>query len=371
MIYFDNAATTPPLPELKEKALEFFDVFGNPSSLHSEGLRAEKLIKNARESLERAVGGGNVFFTSSGTEANNIALLSGAEKNRRAGNRIIITNSEHPSVDRCANTLEKRGFEVVRLSTTGGKLDMNELEKVLDKPVCLVSVMRVNNETGAIYDVARVSSIVKKHYPRALVHSDCVQAFLKEKITLESLGADMISVSSHKVHSLKGSGALILKKGLTLPPHTHGGGQEKGVRSGTENTVGIALFGEAVRILSHDTEGRERVKRVYEKLVSLLSGVHRVTLNIPETPAHSILNFSVDGVRSETLLHALSARGVFVSSGSACSSKSGPSPVLHAFGLDKARGDSALRVSLSPLNTEAEAEEFVLILQEEIKRLAR
>jgi cysteine desulfurase len=231
--------------------------------------------------------------------------------------------------------------------------------------------MRVNNETGAVYDVEGVSKAVKARHPRALAHSDCVQAFLKEKISPTSLGVDMISVSSHKVHAPKGSGALIVKKGLTLPPHTFGGGQEKGVRSGTENTLGIALFGEAVRILSRDTEKDERVGRIYDKLVSLLSCVPRVTLNLPETPSHSILNFSVNGIRSETLLHALSARGVFVSSGSACSSKSGPSPVLHAFGLDKARADSALRLSLSVLNTEEEAKEFAIILQEEIKRLAR
>ncbi len=371
MIYFDNAATTPLIPEVKQKVVEMLDVFGNPSSLHSEGLRAEKVLKSSREALEKVLGECNVFFTSSGTEANNIALLSGAEKNRRAGNRIIITDSEHPSVDRCADVLEARGFDVVRLSTKGGKIDLGEVESACEVPVCLVSVMRTNNETGALYDVKKISETVKSRHPRALVHSDCVQAFLKDKITLSALGADMISISSHKIHALKGSGALVTRKGLVLPPHTFGGGQEKGMRSGTENTVGIAALGEAVRTLCSDTSRRERVRSVYERLVTLLSGVERVVLNLPETPDPSILNFSALGIRSETLLHALSARGIFVSSGSACSSKDGPSPVLHAFGLEKSLADSAIRVSLSSLNTVDEAEEFVNILKEEIKRLSR
>ncbi len=370
MIYFDNAATTPLIDEVKVCVEKMLDVFGNPSSLHSEGLRAEKVIKSARDTFEKLFDG-VAYFTSSGTEANNLALLSGAEKNCRAGNRIIITSSEHPSVDRCADRLEKSGFEIVRLSTKGGKIDFAEVEEACEKPVAIASIMRVNNETGAIYDVPAISKIIKKHHPRALIHSDCVQAFLKERITLSSLGADMISVSSHKVHALKGSGALITRKGLTLPPHTFGGGQERGVRSGTENLVGIAAFAEAVRVLLQDSEKNEKVKSVYNKLTTLLSDVENVVFNLPEKPDPSILNFSVYGIRSETLLHALSAKDIFVSSGSACSSKSGPSPVLHAFGLDRARADSAIRVSLSSLNTESEAEEFVRILKEEIKHLLR
>lgn len=371
MIYFDNAATTPVFECVKEKAAAMFDVFGNPSSLHTLGFEAEREIEMAREILVKHLGDGEIYFTSSGTEANNIALLSGAEKNARAGNRIISTNSEHPSVEESLKKLEEKGFDVVRLKTVGGKIDMNEVEKACDKPVCLVSVMHTNNETGAIYPVSKISALVKKHYPRALVHCDCVQALGKHKISLKTLGADMISLSAHKVHAFKGTGALLVRKGLALPPQTLGGGQEKGVRSGTENTLGIATFGRAVEEIYSRFSEWERVESIHERLVTLLSHVDGVHLNVPSDCCPSILNFSVEGVRSETMLHSLSARGIYLSAGSACSSKAKLSPVLDAFGLSSKLSEGALRVSLSCESTMQEAEEFVNVLCEEIKRLKR
>ena len=368
-IYFDNAATTPLIPEVKEVICEKLNEFGNPSSLHTLGFDAEKSMRTTRETLCRILGAQSVVFTASGSEANNLALLSGAEKNARAGNRIITTNSEHPSVTECCKVLEKRGFDIVYLSTRGGRIDMTELEAALDKPVCLVSVMHTNNETGAVYPIAEISKRVKKKYPRALIHSDCVQAFLKSRITTAGLCVDMISISAHKVHALKGVGALVLAKPLPLSPVIYGGGQEKGIRSGTENTVGIASLGCAATLLSKDGERLENLQKLSDKLVTQLSCVDGVQLNLPELKSPTVINFSVPGIRSETLLHALSSRGIFVSSGSACSSKAKTSPVLEAFGLDKPALESAVRISFSGLNTDEEADVFISILKEEISRL--
>lgn len=368
-IYLDNAATTPLIPEVEERIREALSLYGNPSSLHTLGFEAEKVISRVRESLARLLGAGQVVFTASGSEANNLALLSGAEKNRRAGNRIITTNSEHPSVLECCRELERRGFEVVYLSTREGRIDMDELEASLDAPVCLVSVMHTNNETGAIYPVAEISKRVKKRYPRVLIHTDCVQAFLKDSFTLSGLGADMVSVSAHKVHALKGVGALALLKPIPLAPVIFGGGQEKGMRSGTENTVGIASLGASIETLARDGERARRLSALSDRLVTLLSEVDGVTLNLPERKSPTVTNLSVKGIRSETLLHSLSARGIFVSSGSACSSKAKTSSVLEAFGLDKSGLEGAVRVSLSGLNTEEEIEAFATALKEEIQRL--
>ncbi len=368
-IYFDNAATTPLIPEVKEVICEKLDEFGNPSSLHTLGFEAEKNMRATRDALCKILGAQSVIFTASGSEANNLALLSGAEKNARAGNRIITTNSEHPSVTECCKVLEKRGFDVVYLSTHGGKINMEELEDALSVPVCLVSVMHTNNETGAVYPIAEISKRVKKKYPRSLIHSDCVQAFLKSRISLTSLGVDMVSISAHKVHALKGVGALALAKPIALSPVIYGGGQEKGIRSGTENTVGIASLGCAAGVLSKDTERLENLQKLSDKLVTQLSCVDGVRLNLPEVKSPTVINFSVPGIRSETLLHALSSRGIFVSSGSACSSKAKTSPVLEAFGLDKPALESAVRISFSGLNTEDEADTFINVLKEEITRL--
>ncbi len=368
-VYFDNAATTPLIYEVRETVNEALFEYGNPSSLHTLGYSASMLVERSRDVISRTLGAKSIIFTASGSEANNLALLSGAEKNRRAGNRIITTDSEHPSVQECCRVLGERGFDVVYLTTRGGRIDLDELEGYLDVPVCLVSVMHTNNETGAIYPVAKIAEAVRRRSPRALVHTDCVQAFMKDRFTLQSLGADMVTVSAHKVHALKGVGALALAKPLPLSPVIYGGGQEKGMRSGTENTVGIASFGRAVECLSKDTERLSRIKETEKALVALLSDIPEVHLNLPEIKSDTVVNFSVKGIRSETLLHALSSHGIFVSSGSACSSKAKKSRVLTAFGLDAALSESAVRVSLSGLNTVDEAEYFAEKLKEVIKRL--
>ena len=373
MIYLDNSATTPLSVAAKNKISEMLDIFGNPSSLHSEGLRAEKELSLAREIIATSFGAraDEIFFTSSGTESDNIAILGAAKKNAKVGRRIITTDSEHPAVARTIDSLENEGWQVVRLSTKGGRLDMAELEENLSPDIALVSVMRTNNETGAIYDVASVSKAVKRVSPRAIVHSDCVQAYMKEKFTLSSLGADMISVSAHKVHAPKGVGVLVLKKGLVIPPHTFGGGQEKGLRSGTENTIGIAAMGAAVDELTKTESRLEGMGELRKYTVEKLGAIDGVKLNLPERACVSVVNISVPGYRSEILLHKLSADGVFVSSGSACSAKKGRSGVLEAFGLTDKEADSALRISLSHYNTKSDVDALAMSLENAMKSVAK
>lgn len=365
MIYLDNSATTPLCIGAKNKIVEMTEIFGNPSSLHSEGLKAEKELSYARETVAKSLSAraDEIYFTSSGTESDNIAILGAAKKNAKVGKKIITTDSEHPAVARTVDDLEEEGWQVVRLSTRGGKIDMSQLEETLSPDIALVTIMRTNNETGAIYDVSAVSKAVKRVSPRAIVHSDCVQAYMKEKLSLSILGADMISVSAHKIHSLKGTGVLVVKKGLVIPPHTFGGGQEKGLRSGTENTLGIAAMGAAVGELMSDTQRLGYMAELYRYTVDTLGAVDGIKLNIPETPCVSIVNISVPGYRSEILLHKLSVDEIFVSSGSACSAKKGKSGVLEAFGLDGRDADSALRISLSHFNTKSDIDALAKSLE--------
>ncbi|MBE6650158.1 MAG: cysteine desulfurase [Ruminococcaceae bacterium] len=373
MIYLDNSATTPLCEAAKNKIIQMTEVFGNPSSLHSEGLKAEKELTLAREIIAGSFGAraDEVFFTSSGTESDNIAILGAARKNAKVGKKIITTDSEHPAVARTLDFLETEGWQVIRLSTKGGSIDMAELEASLSPDIALVSVMRTNNETGAVYDVAAVSKAVKRVSPRAIVHSDCVQAYMKEKLTLPALGADMISVSAHKVHAPKGVGVLVLKKGLVIPPHTYGGGQEKGLRSGTENTISIAAMGAAVEELTAMKERIGYLSELREYTVNTLGAIDGVKLNLPEKACISVVNISVPGFRSEVLLHKLSSDGIFVSSGSACSAKKGKSGVLEAFGLSDKEADGALRISLSHYNTKSEVDTLAESLNNAMKTIAK
>lgn len=373
MIYLDNSATTPLCDGAKNKISEMLEIFGNPSSLHSEGLRAEKELSLAREIVARSLSArpDEIYFTSSGTESDNIAILGAARKNAKVGRKIITTDSEHPAVARTVEALESEGWQAVRLSTKGGKIDMAELEANLSPDIALVTVMRVNNETGAIYDVAAISRAVKRVSPRAIVHSDCVQAYMKEKLSLAALGADMISVSAHKVHALKGVGVLVVKKGVVIPPHTFGGGQEKGLRSGTENTVGIAAMGAAVDELMKDGTRLDRMAELYRYTVDTFGKIDGIKLNIPEKPCVSVVNISAAGYRSEILLHQLSRDGIFVSSGSACSSKKGKSGVLEAFGLSDREADGALRISLSHYNTKEDIDRLADSLTNAMQSVAK
>lgn len=382
-IYLDNSATTPLCESAVKAMIEAMGTYGNPSSLHSVGLAAQKYVDEARNALGIALGvrmpkPGQLIFTAGGTEANNLAIRgSVCSKSRRVANKIITTDSEHPSVENLLRKLEEEGFKVVRISTRGGVLDMNTLEKELDRDVVLVTMMMVNNETGAMYDVAKVFSMAKQRCPEAVTHCDAVQGFMKCKFSPLSIGADFVSVSAHKIHGPKGVGALYVSadilKQRKLIPIIYGGGQENGFRSGTENVVGIAGFGAAVReaYLGLDSNSA-RMAAVREYAILKLSALD-VRLNIPlGSVAPHIINFTLPNIKSETMLHYLSGEGIYVSSGSACSSHSyTPSRALTAFGLSPSDADCSLRVSISENTTESDIDTFVEHLEMGLRVLVR
>lgn len=381
-IYLDNSATTPLSPAVKEKIAQMLDVYGNPSSLHSLGQRAEAELKTAREALLSALGArpreGEFVFTSSGTEATSLAFFGCARaKERRDASRILITDSEHPSVKNTASQLLKEGFEIVQIPTRGGVLDMAALEAALDKKIFLASFMLVNNETGARYDVESAFRAIRAEYPDAITHCDAVQGFMKVMLTPSSLGADLISVSGHKLHAPKGVGGLyisadIIKK-KKISPFIFGGGQEKGMRSGTENTIGIAAFGTAVNdIKQKRAQNASHLEQLYLYATEKLEAMG-LRINRPEGARVShIINLTLPRIKSETMLHFLSADGIFVSSGSACSSHSkNPSSALIAFGLTPEDADCSLRISLSEYNTKQDIDALVASLSTALERLVR
>ena len=383
-IYLDNSATTPLSPAAKAAMTEAMEVYGNPSSLHSAGQKAERLMSEAREQILRGLGlrprqkDGTLVFTSSGTEATSLALFGTAHaKERREANRILTTDSEHPSVARVMDRLEKEGFEIVRIPTKGGALNREALTSALDKKIFLASFMLVNNETGALYPVGEAFREIKGRYPDAITHCDAVQGFMKVPFTPASLSADLITVSGHKLHAPKGVGALYISnpliKAKKIVPFLLGGGQEGGFRSGTENVIGISAFGASVADLltkKEATAAHLKELRAYaeEQLASL-----DVRINRPrEAYVPYIINLTLPDIKSETMLHALSADGIFVSSGSACSSHSHhPSESLVAFGLSAHEADCSLRVSLSGENTKEEIDALRASLQKNIDRLVK
>ena len=367
VIYLDNSATTEMCAEAKAAVTDAMERYGNPSSLHGVGVEARRAVEKAREQVGLALGlrpgspAGQVLFTSGGTEANNTAIMGSVyAKSRRISDRIVTTDCEHPSVARVMDRLEADGFQVIRIATRGGVLDMEQARDALSKPAQLVSMMLVNNETGALFDVARVFTMAKAVCPQTVTHCDAVQGFLKVPFTPAALKADLVSVSSHKVHGPMGMGALYVSsetvKTRSLVPYLNGGGQEKGFRSGTENVMGICGFGAAV------STNRERMPEHTAHMEKLRSyTVERVRdlgiqVNLPMGKiAPHIVNVTLSDIKSETMLHHLWGRGICVSSGSACSSHAkAPSSALLAFGLSAAEADCSLRISLCATNTEAQ-----------------
>lgn len=366
MIYFDNSASTPPSQAVKEVFFREIEEWGNPSSLHRFGFEAAKRLEEARKAIAKSISAlpEEIVFTSGGTEADNLALFGAARKKKREGRRILASDSEHPAVEECLKELEKEGFEVIRLKTAGGRIDPYELEAAVNEETILCAVMTVNNETGAVYDIPAISRLVKRKNPNALVFSDCVQGYLKEEIHVRRLGVDLLSLSSHKIHGPKGVGALYIKKGVKILPCLFGGGQEKGMRNGTENLPGIVAFGEAAREGAEAlAESRIHMENLKKMLFSAFAGEERVRFNLPEKSAPHIVSMQVRDWRSEVLLHTLSDYGICVSSGSACSSHKGKSPVLKNFGLSEAEADRTIRISLSRFNTEEEMTEFIRVLK--------
>lgn len=363
MIYLDSAATTKPCEEAVEAiANSMRDSFGNASSLHGMGIRSEKIIAAAKKTLLSKLGEGDIIFTSGATESSNTALNSVAELYRRTGSRIVTTAIEHPSVANVMNRLEEHGFEVVRLAPKDHPDFVQALADAVDEHTMLISCMAVNNETGFAVDVKRLYRLVKKKNPRTIVHIDAVQGFLK--VPLEG---DLISISGHKIHASKGIGALYIKKGIRLAPLLLGGGQQKNLRSGTEPVELIAGLDAAVKAY-HGTE--EHFSALKDHLLERLAGLEGITVNSGSDCLPNIVNFSVEGVRSEIMLHSLEEREIYVSSGSACS-RGKTSGVLAAFGVPDKLADSAVRVSMCADTTEADMDALAEGISAGIQRFRR
>lgn len=381
-IYLDNSATTALSPSAKERMREAMEIYGNPSSLHSIGHQAQILLEQARGQVWKSLGQrgipevGRLIFTSCGSEADNLALIGTAyAKSRRRGGRILTTDAEHPGVESALRYLEKDGFEVVRIPTKCGVLDMDAFAKAWSDKVFLVSLMMVNNELGAQYDIASAFRFAKAKNPDVVTHTDAVQGYLKCRFTPQSIGADLVTVSAHKIHGPKGVGALYVsaeaKKRRDLIPTLHGGGQEYGMRSGTENVIGIVGFGAAAEEGSNDflLNARKLLElRTYaeQKLSSL-----PVQLNLPKgTRAPHIIHLTLPDIRSETMVHELSADGIFVSAGSACSSHGkGASAAVLAYGLTSAQAECSLRISFSHYNTKEDVDALAQSLEKALGRL--
>lgn len=382
MIYLDNSATTRLAPEVGEAMLEIWREVGNPSSLHAAGQNAKKRLEGARSSLISSAGLRSsdwyAVFCASGSEANNLAILGTAHDKRHLDSRrVLITDSEHASVANTANALAERGFEIVTIPTRGGRLDLEVLERQARLGVCLASFMLVNNETGAIYDLARAAQIVKSCAPTALVHCDAVQGFMRIELP-DVKNIDLISASAHKIHGPGGVGVLFLRRELlkkrALCPVIFGGGQEDGLRSGTENLAGAVGFAKAAELLRPEMDGNlahlcKLSGYAIEKVLAAGASV-----NLPENRAPHILSITLPRIKSQTMLNLLSAGGVCVSSGSACSSNAKNrhvSSALISFGLTEAEADCTIRVSLCKHNTCADIDRFAELLAGGINRLVR
>lgn len=382
-IYLDNSATTALCDTAKKAMMNAMECYGNPSSLHAAGLEAEHIVRKAREQVLSALGVrkgmGQIYFTASGTEANNLAILGSVyAKERRTGMRIVTTKGEHSAVEKTLQELEKKGFEVVRIPTKHGVLDMDFAEKAIDKNTILVTAMMVNNETGALYDVKSLFALAKRNAPNAVTHCDAVQGFMKAIFSPATIGADMLTVSAHKIHGPKGVGALYVSseiiKAKKLVPIIHGGGQEFGLRSGTENVIGIAGFGAAAeQAQSTLRPDLVRMTQLRNYLEQKLAEIPEITLNLPASNrAPHIVNLTLPDIKSETMLNHLSAKEICVSSGSACASHGkATSRALAAFGLTPAQADCSMRISLCPQNTEDEIDALCQSLGGAVEALVR
>ena len=356
--YLDNSATTRVCSEAIDCMLDCLNNnWGNPSSLHEKGIQAEDLLERARKTVAGAIGcePSEIVFTSGGTQSNNIAVFGAVEAAKRKGNKIITSSVEHPSVMKAFDRLENEGYEVVRLRVDRfGRVDLEQLKNELDEKTVLVSVMAVNNELGTIEPIKEISALIKKSGCPALFHVDAVQAFGKIPLSVRSLGVDLMSISSHKIHGPKGAGALYVKKGVRLVSPVVGGGQERDLRPGTEPMPAIAGFAGAVSALTVQ-KSLEKITALRNQTVEKLKNMDGVVLNSPDDALPYIINLSLPGLPSEAVLNLLSNRNIYVSSGSACA-KGHKSPVLTAAGLDTERINSSLRISFSRFTEETEIE---------------
>ena len=376
-IYLDYAATTPVVPEVEEAVTDCLKKdFGNPSSMHRLGIQAEKRIRKAGEQVSHLlrVEPEEIIFTSGGTESNNMAILGTAYDKRRRGKHCITTAIEHPSVLNCFAHLERLGYEVTYLPVDqNGVISLESLRNALREDTILVSIMHVNNEVGSIEPVQQVASLLDQCKNRPVFHVDGIQSFGKLPLYPREWGIDLVSLSGHKIHAPKGIGALYRKKGVRIQPILFGGGQQGGIRSGTENITGIVGMGTGADWIAKRHAENDRY--LYELKEALVSGIRRdfpdVVINgDPENSAPHILNVSFPGAKGEVLLHTLEEEEVYVSTGSACSSREKKiSHVLKALGLNDRTADGSIRISLSYLTTPEEIASFLPILSRSVQRV--
>lgn len=372
LIYFDNSSTTKPC----ETAIKYINdslsnFWGNPSSLHTLGMYAEERINLARDCIAKSINAlpNEIFFTSSGTEANNIAILGAANALKRRGNRIVTTAIEHPSVLNTIKYLEENGFEVIYLKPDQyGVINTQELINAINKNTILVSIMLVNNELGSIEPVTQAANAIKQANSPALLHTDAVQAFGKLPINIKTLGVDLLSASGHKIHGPKGIGFLYKSKKANIISPVFGGGQELGVRSGTQPTPAIMGLMGAVQELKNLNEQLNEINNLKQYCVSKLQNFCSINSNSDCLPY--ILNVSVTGYKSETILHFLESKNIFVSSGSACA-KGKKSHVLLSCGLNRKQIDSSIRISFSRFNTKNEIDALCNALQDACNTLRK
>ena len=364
-IYLDNSATTRCFPEVAALMSEIYlEDYGNPSSMHHRGVTAERRVAQARQTLASIlkVKDKNLYFTSCGTESDNLAIIGGALAAQRRGKHLITTQIEHPAVLEAMKYLESRGFEITRLGVDrDGLVSPDQVAAAVRPDTILVSVMHTNNEIGAVEPVAEIGRAVKAANPQTLFHVDAVQGFGKAQILPKRMQIDLLAASGHKIHGPKGTGLLYVADGVRLEPLLHGGGQQGGMRSGTENVPGIAGMALAAQMLCRDLDGdREKLFAMKERLMEGLSQIPDLVFNgrTDRTAAPHILSVRVRGVRAEVLLHALEDKGIYVSSGSACASNHPrPSETLAAIGTPAAEMDNSIRMSLSVMNTMEEMDE--------------
>ena len=365
--YLDNAATTRVCPEAAQAALyAMTEGYGNPSSTHTKGRQAARLLSHAREQVAAALGceAQELVFTSCGSESDNWAILGGAEANRRVGGHIISSAVEHDAVRKSLDELERRGFTVTRLRPdASGAIRVEDVRDALREDTALVTLMLVNNETGGVTDIAAIARELRLRSSHALLHTDAVQGFLKVPFSAKTLGADLISISGHKIHAPKGVGALFIRRGLRLRPFIAGGGQENGRRAGTEAVSQICAFGEAAELGALAAkESQARMAALKASIVEKLSAALPDVLFVDSAAPH-ILSLSLPGYRSEVLMNVLESKEIYVSKSSACK-KGGRSHVLEAMGLDTRRIDGALRIGLSRYTTEEDIDALCAALIE-------
>ncbi len=359
--YFDNAATTELCEPVRQAMIHAMDCFGNPSSLYDLGIQGQQLVESARRKIavQLKAKPNEIIFTSGGTEADNLAIFGAVSARKRLGNRVVTTGFEHAAVRNSMAELQRRGFEVVYLPPNAdGTVAPEAFEQAINQDTILVSVMQINNETGAYLPVERLSRIIREKQAPALLHCDAVQGFGKYALFPEKCGIDLMTISAHKIHGPKGIGALYIRNGVRILPQLFGGEQQNGLRPGTEPVILIAGFGAAVDALGNLRENAQNAARVKAFLIQKLSELPDVIINSPSLSSAYILNVSVLGLKSETLLHFLERDGIYVSAGSACA-KGKASAVIQALGYDRRRADSVLRISMSRYSTVEEAQTLV------------